>query len=92
MLTHFVLGSAVSGGVLVFAAPLAFASLLSLRYPDPRVAAMNHRQDEFAAGEVDAAVAEPSRSSVVGPERLQSLRAARSRKAEASSHDVVQAA
>jgi len=36
MLTAFVLGNAVAGGLLVLGMPLVFGSLLSLRYPASR--------------------------------------------------------
>ena len=75
----------------MLAMPLAFASLLSLRYPDRPVSALTGRADESAEGKIQAAVAEPSNSSVVGPERLESLRAARERKAAASA-DFIRAA
>jgi hypothetical protein len=39
MLTAFVFGSMVTGGVLVLGMPLVFGSLLSLRYPQPRALA-----------------------------------------------------
>jgi hypothetical protein len=92
MLTRFVLGSVVSGGSLIFAMPLAFASLLSLRYPDRRVSALAGRADQSAGARVDAAVAEPTHSSVVAPERLESLRAARERKATAVLPNLIRAA
>jgi hypothetical protein len=40
MLAHLVLGNALAGGTLVMSAPLAFASLLSFRYPDQKARAM----------------------------------------------------
>ena len=92
MLTRYVLGSAVSGGFLIVTMPLAFSSLLSLRYPDQRVSALTRRADECAGGKVHAAVAEPSHSSVVEPERLESLRAVREWKRAAAWPDLIRAA
>ena len=36
ILTPFVLGSVVSGGLIVFSCPLIFSALTSLRYPQPQ--------------------------------------------------------
>ncbi len=103
MLTSFVLGSAVSGGSLIFAMPLAFASLLALRYPEQRISAPTGRLDETRGevmseethGSAAPAPALDQRSgmgSVIGPERLESLRAAREHKRMASASDSNRAA
>ena len=42
MLTAFVLGSTVAGGVLVLGMPLVFGSLLALRYAEPRSCDRKH--------------------------------------------------
>ena len=50
MLLPFVLGSSLAGGVLVLGMPLAFASLLGLRYPTPSVSAIGHVQRSRTGG------------------------------------------
>ena len=50
MLLPFVLGSSLAGGVLVLGMPLAFASLLGLRYPKPSVSAIGHVQRSRTGG------------------------------------------
>ena len=90
MLTPLVLGHAF-GGALAFGMPLVFGSLLSLRYPEKRVRE-EAVQGDLRPGEA-AALAQPSGpGSVVGPERLESLRASRARLRASSSTDFIRAA
>ena len=75
MLTRFIFGSALSSGFLVLGMPIVFGSLLSLRYPEQRISALNGHASR------ETALDRPSRrGSVIGPERLVSLRAARERR------------
>jgi hypothetical protein len=91
MLTRFVLGNIATGGFLALSMPLAFASLLSLRYAGTRRSApgrpAQERRDAAAAPERPRELPgrPPLQSSVIGPDRLQSLRAARERRRASSS-------
>jgi hypothetical protein len=78
MLTRFVLGCAMSGGFLVLGMPLAFGSLLALRYPEKQTTLngpASERRGRDAADDA-AAFAPPAEPGfVIGPERLERLRA-----------------
>ncbi len=78
MLTPFVLSSAVGGGSLVLATPLAFSSLLALRYPERRTTALGHADVDRGEETADNGAADQA-VSVIGPERLERLRASRER-------------
>jgi hypothetical protein len=89
MLTPIILSRAVTGGLLVLGMPVVFGSLLSLHYPGKQVSAAEQRE----AVERDARLREAAQSpsTVIGPERLESLRASRQRR-RAPAADVSRAA
>jgi hypothetical protein len=62
MLTAFVLGSTATGGILVLSMPLAFASLLTLRYSRAHRRKEAARGDELSAGQPSRMPKAPSRS------------------------------
>jgi hypothetical protein len=80
MLTRFVFGCAMSGAFLVLGMPLAFGSLLTLRYPEKQAGLNGHaseRRGDETAHEAAAFARGDGPGFVIGPERLERLRASR---------------
>ncbi len=79
VLTRFILGSVTFAGLLVLQRPLLFRELLSFRYPENSGQRSVPQVGDISASDerAHAAPPEPKPGSVIAPERLQSLRAAR---------------
>ena len=89
VLTPFLLNSIVPGGLIVLGMPLAYRLLLSIRYRQAH--ALDDARGEGAEiptasvrHRVDAAAVSSGENSVIGSERLESLRAFRTRSPAAS--------